>query len=172
MKIITLSITLLLTACTTSIPMVALMGYDTFDKRKRWTEYANEGDIYAQFELGNSYCCRFYEGATNPKEAMRWWCEAARGGHAGSMMKLAEIYANTETYDQLTAPLDLPRALVYTTLAERRAHRDAFKMKAYLEETALPVQKKQAETMLATWRTVDCMPPGNGKDSEDNDDSN
>lgn len=58
-------------------------------------KHATQGDVEAQFNLGNAYCCGD-KGFWSTKEAIHWWCEAAKSKHPGAQRKLAEHKASDQ----------------------------------------------------------------------------
>ncbi len=54
--------------------------------RQRLLVLAEKGDAQAQYDLGASYCCG--TGFYDTDEAIKWWCRAARQGHAAALGKL------------------------------------------------------------------------------------
>ncbi|MBI1326681.1 MAG: hypothetical protein GC136_03460 [Alphaproteobacteria bacterium] len=155
MRLILLISIMLLTACTAA-PMVALMGYDKAGKRDRWHEYADKGDVYAQYELAQSYCCRISEGALNPEEAVKWWCLAAKNGSGKAQFQLGKFYEHKETIETLSFPYDPVRAYMYYELAERRGSEEARNHQKLLETKLTEEQKATSVKLLKNWKELTC----------------
>lgn len=79
---------LLLAGCS-SVPQQAL-DQGTYDaaQRARLADAAQAGDAVAQYELGNAYCCG-ESGYWDTRQAIRWWCAAARQGLEQALAALA-----------------------------------------------------------------------------------
>jgi TPR repeat protein len=136
--------------------MVALMGYDTIKKRKQWEEYANEGDVYAQYELAQSYCCRPHEGSTDIKKAFKWWCVAGKSGYALAQLQLGKIYDGSEILNELSVPQDISKAYMWYQLAKRRGNEEARNRFLNLKNSISSDVMAEGEKMLTNWKSVPC----------------
>jgi TPR repeat protein len=149
---------LLLAACFpyTSVPMVALTGYDLSQKRDKWRAYAAKGDVYAMYELGESYSSRPMEGGTDHREAFDWYCKAAKNGYGKAQMRVGHIYLGTQPLSGIEMKVDLAKAHMWFSLARRRALSESFAELAALEPQMDASEKKSAERMIANYRKVPC----------------
>lgn len=66
----------------------------SFDNSRRIAlqDKAQAGNIEAQYQLGNSYCCGD-SGFWDTKQAVYWWCQAAKQGHADAQVRLDALKA-------------------------------------------------------------------------------
>lgn len=64
----------------------------SYDNSTRVTlqEKAEKGDVDAQYDLGNSYCCGD-NGFWDTKQAVYWWCLAAGQGHQDSKTRIDKV---------------------------------------------------------------------------------
>lgn len=145
------------TACMpyTSVPMVALMGYDSVGKRERLEKYAASGDVYAMYDLAQSYRKHMYEGKVDHEKALDWYCKAARGGYGKAQMEVAQVYEGTSEL-KVEVEQDLARAYMWYVLAERRKNfgsEDALKA---IKEKISDKEKARGEMWLTEWKLVPC----------------
>jgi TPR repeat protein len=154
----------LLGACVpyTSIPMAALMSYDSVGKRKRLKERAEEGDVYAMYDLAESYRKHPYEGITNKEKAAYWYCKAARGGYGKAQYELALLYEGQGAEEVELEP-DPARSYMWYHLAARRMHPEAILAVQRLRPGMSDKEKAYAEMLLTEWKTVPCGPDEKAK---------
>ena len=75
---------------------------------------AEQGDVTAQFNLGNMYARRAYKGEGAPKdftEAAKWYRKAAEQGHAEAQVNLGSMYRNGNEYYKGSVPKDFTEAM-------------------------------------------------------------
>jgi TPR repeat protein len=124
MKYIVLIFCLIIAACNpvstaiTTTPAVIIGVYDQMGKRALWLERAEKGDIYAQYELGESLCCNSREGETNILESAKWFCKSAQNGNQNAMMSLARIFEGRKAQ---SVKVDKTKALGLYMMADWRA---------------------------------------------------
>lgn len=154
-RLISLFVSFLLVGCTAA-PMAALMGYDTMVKRKKWEERAEVGDVYSQYELAQSYCCREYEGKLDGKLAIKWWCKAAKNGHAKSQLQLGKIYEGLDEIKGIQVEKDQSKAFMWYVLAGRRGSITARERVSALKDQLNEVVMNRAKEMTENWKSSDC----------------
>ncbi len=132
------------------------MGYDTFGKRSRWLEYAKDGDVYAQYELAQSYCCRMEEGKLDGFEALKWWCASAKNGYAKSQVKVGKLYEHQELMKDADVPKDDLRAYAWYKLAKKRGSEEGRDGFLRLRESMTSDQITKAEKLLADKKNIKC----------------
>ncbi|NDF12512.1 MAG: sel1 repeat family protein [Proteobacteria bacterium] len=136
--------------------MVALSGYDLSQKRDKWREYAATGDVYAMYELGESYSGHAMEGGIDGAEAFKWYCEAARHGYGKSQMLVGEVYQGTKTLPGVDIAPDFAKAHMWYSLAKRRAMHEAYEHLAVLEPQMEAKDIHTAEKLITNYRKVPC----------------
>lgn len=143
----------------TSAPGYTLMAYDYINKRKRLTEYAENGDVYSQYTLGMDYCC----GTTLPHKdnarAMKWLCTAAKNGSSKAQLELGKIYENIDERDEESAPVktDLAKAYIwYAVAGDLYVNYEASQLKEALEEKLSAAQIKKVKATAKKWRDMPC----------------
>ena len=57
-------------------------------QRQQWLSEAHNGNARAQYELGNAWCCDENGSYFMTKNAISWWCKAARQGHEKAQKSL------------------------------------------------------------------------------------
>ncbi len=150
----------LLTSCSpfsviTTAPAVAIMSYDDNNKRDRLKSYADKGDVYAMYELAESYCCGTKNWDDN-KQAFLWYCEAAKHGHAMAQTKLGEIYEGKVVLEGVDLKPDLPKAWMWYSLAKRRGLAAAWEEPDRLETQMTKAGIAEAERLIKKWKEVKC----------------
>ncbi len=153
-----LALCLLLVGCpgATTIPAMAVMGYDQTGKRARLEKWAEGGDVYAQYDLARSYCCRQLEGELDAKKSLKWHCAAAKNGHSKAQLYLGKLYQGLEGLRGVEIEQDLARAQMWYTLASRRGLADGSTHQKNLAEELGAGQKETVAGLLAVWKTVPC----------------
>jgi TPR repeat protein len=157
MRAFLLLVILLLPACVpyTSVPMVALMGYDSAGKRQRLEEYAARGDVYAMYDLAESYRHHAYEGGIKPEKAVEWYCKAGRGGYGKAQYELGLLYEGKSDIAVDLSP-DMARAYMWYTLAARRVHQGAIIAQQRLKDALPDKEVALGEMWLTEWKLVPC----------------
>ncbi len=125
-------------------------------------ERAMQGDKQAQYELAQAYCCGFTAGKDN-QQALNWWCQSARNGHADSQFELGRIYqvdnlslAAAEKYRTMSIKRDNVVALAWHLLAAKNGNDGAKRYAALLMQSMNRVEKQQAYQLLAEPRSIPC----------------
>jgi len=86
-----------------------------FHKPKDWLKSAEEGNVIAQYYLGNrSYNARDYN------EAVKWYHKAAEQGHTGAQIRLGDCYFNGEDIGQ-----DYDKAMEWYRKAAEQGNKEA-----------------------------------------------
>ena len=89
--------------------------------QRRWKSLAENGDAFAQYNLGNMY--RVGHGLwENDKTAAKWYTLAAEQGHASAQYFLGWMYADGEGVIQ-----DIVRAHMWLNIAASSGEKDASK---------------------------------------------
>jgi len=133
-----------------------LGGYDKLTKRKVWIEYANQGDVYAQWELANSYCCNEFEGGHDYKKAVKWFCTAAENGFSKAQLVIGRLYRNTKKFDNIKIEKDIIKAYIWFSLAARRANVEASENKKELEILLTKEELEQTKQVLDNFQNFSC----------------
>ena len=134
-----------------------LGGYEKFQKRKVWKEYAGQGDVYAQWELAESYCCSSLEGGRDYNQALYWYCKAAENGHADAQTKIADLYVGNTTLGPLKIKYSKVDAYVWYSLAARRIHGEAIDARLALIDDMSELELKQAELQFQDYDNLTCQ---------------
>jgi TPR repeat protein len=151
---------------------------------------AEQGNVFAQYELGRMY----HNGTGVPKdyaEAAKWWRLAAEQGNAGAQSNLGVFYANgvgvpkdsaeavkwyrkaaeqglamAQTnlgamyYDGEGVPKDLVQAHVWWNIAGAKGHEDAKKNLAIVEKKMTDAQKAESMKLVRTLFSKLQLPEG------------
>ena len=156
--IISISLIFLLSSCGggatiinpfTTVPAALLGAYDKINKRKTWKSYAEKGDVYAQYELGVSYCCKDFEGAVNHRESFRWFCEAAKNGYAKAQIELGMIYGGRKKFDQIDLPQDNIKSYMWYNFAAKRMNRTGIRLKKALQRKLTEEELQQVQELMS-----------------------
>lgn len=140
----------------TTTPAVIIGAFDKANKRENWLRYAKMGDVYSQYELAMSYCCGHLEGKIDNKESFRWFCKAAKNGHAKSQVEIAKIYSGEKKLDGLDIKEDKVLAYFWYAMAARRINEDGITGKKRLKGEISQAQMEEAEQLLYNPKTVEC----------------
>lgn len=140
----------------TTVPAVLIGGYEKIHKRKVWKEFAQEGDVYAQWELANSYCCSGLEGKRNYPMALHWFCEAAENGHAEAQTKIADFYLHKASLGSLNIIESKVDAYVWYSLAARRVYGPAIDARLALIDTMSDAELDAAEAKFQAYDELSC----------------
>ncbi len=135
---------------------VLLGGYDKIQKRRVWKEYAKEGDVYAQWELANSYCCAEFEGKRDYRRAVKWFCEAAENGYADAQVRIAQLYLNQLVFDGLAIPESKVDGYVWYSLAARRINSQAIDQRLVLMKEMTEEELQLAEAKFQNYSDLSC----------------
>lgn len=144
-------------ACTplapvTTAPAVMLSAYEKSKRREELLHYANQGDVYAQYDLAQSYCCEPMDGPGSGKESYRWFCMAARNGFAKAQYKLGQLYEQAMILPNYPIERDRVTAYVWYSVAAKRLHEESRARKKALKEELSPAELQHAELLLKDWR--------------------
>ena len=134
---------LLLTSCGSSSVVnpftsgaAAVLGaYELTQRRDKLEEYANNGDVYSQYELGQSYCCNRREGVLDAMASIEWFCYAARNGHVEAQRVVGDIYAGKMEITDLAITPNYTQAYGWYSLAAKRYDHTAKERLQELEAT-------------------------------------
>lgn len=140
----------------TTVPAVILGGYNKMNRRNVWLEYAQEGDVYAQWELANSYCCNDFEGNTNSTEAIKWFCTAAEEGYSKAQVVIGKLYENTLSFDGVTVAKNDINAYIWFELAARRINEDGIQHKKFLKDKLTADDKQRISIILEDVSNLSC----------------
>jgi len=133
-----------------------LGGYDKLTKRKVWIEYAEQGDVYAQWELANSYCCNEFEGAHDNKKAVEWFCTAAENGFAKAQLVIGQLYSNAKKFDDIKIEKDNIKAYIWFSLAARRANAEGADNKKEIVQLFTKEELGQTKQILDNFQNFSC----------------
>ena len=108
---------------------------------QRWKILAENGDVEAQYNLGNLY--RVGHGFTeNDKTALKWYTIAAKQGHASAQYFLGWMYADGEGVIQ-----DNVRAHMWLNIAASLGNKTATRNRDIIAELMTPSQVKIARRL-------------------------
>jgi TPR repeat protein len=140
----------------TTAPAVALGMYDSVNKRDNWKSYAKNGDIFALHELGESYCCRPFEGEISFKESVKWFCEGAKAGNAKSQVELGNIFEGIKKTNTSYPKVSDEAALAMYILASDRMSEEGRKLRDETEKRLDGQGISNAYHMANTIGKMDC----------------
>ena len=113
---------------------------------KNWRPLAEQGDAFAQYNLGVSYA----KGDGVPQdhaEAARWWHLAADQGHAMAQSNLGTMYDNGHG-----VPKDDVLAYMWFNLAAAQGDEDAIKNRDIVAKEMTPAQIAKAQALAREWQ--------------------
>ncbi len=134
----------------TNIAGAAVAVYETSKKRDRWRDYANQGDVYSQYELAESLCCQPTDGPRNYEESFKWFCFAAKNGHARAQLKLGGVYEGRETLGDLAIQPDRAQSYAWYHFAAKRANSNAAARLEALQQQMTAEEVAQAQQLVRT----------------------
>jgi len=143
----------------TAVPAAVLGVYEKANKREKWLDYAEKGDIYSQFELAESYCCRDLEGKRNNKESFKWYCIAAKNGYAKAQVEMGKFYENIRKLQGVEIPKDDIKAIMWYGLAARRVNDEARKKRDRLRDVITNKEIRAANKMASNIKNFNCQHP-------------
>lgn len=155
----------LLSACIGGTPVVnpvttgaavAVGAYDSMNKREQWQKYAEKGDVYAQLELAKSYHKNKLEGALDSRQALRWYCEAAKNGDAKAQYIMGQAHEGIMAFPGVTIPKNEIYAYMWYAQAARRANKEAENRMQMLEVLLDEPQRREAVRTIPSADKVDC----------------
>lgn len=133
----------------TAVPAMALGAYEKSGKREQWQEYAKNGDVYAQYELAESYCCSYSEGSADVHKAFYWYCRSAKRGHGKAQVALGDLYTGERELTNFSIARDDVQGYYWYWMASRRMNYDGKKRMKELAEQLSPEQMMAAERLLS-----------------------
>lgn len=139
-------------------PMAVISAYEVTHKRKKWEEFAKQGDVYAQYELAESYRIGMLEGDINGAEAMKWYCEAGRNGFVNAQLALGKMYEGVLVIPRFAVAKDNARAWMWYELAKRRVSEEARTRLEQLIPTMTNQELRDANYLLQAPKQVPCGP--------------
>lgn len=160
--LITAYLFLLIAACNpittpiTTAPAVFLGLHENSSKRATWLERANEGDVYSQFELAESFCCRGMEGGIDNKESLKWYCKAAKNGFGKAQTEMGKFYENRRIMEGLNIKQNYARAYMWYSLAAKRGFSNARDFQLELKNKMSARDMREAEILLRDYKAVTC----------------
>ena len=109
--------------------------------QRRWKSLAENGDAFAQYNLGNMY--RVGHGLwENDKTAVKWYTLAAEQGHASAQYFLGWMYADGEGVIQ-----DNIRAHMWLNIAASSGEKDASKNRDIVANRMTPADISAAQKL-------------------------
>jgi hypothetical protein len=127
----------------------SLAAYERQDYRTAFAGFkklAAQGDVYAQFNLGNMYA----NGQGVPKDeqqAVVWFRKAAEQGNAMAQFNLGLMYDNGQG-----APKDEQSAYFWWLLASARGNQSAVNNRDIVERRLSPAQRAAAQAAARNWQ--------------------
>ncbi len=140
----------------TNVPAALIGVYETTQKRENWKRFARQGDVYAQYELARSYCCKPHEGPTDGEKAYLWMCYAAKNGHAKAQTDMGQLYEGEIQYSELDITIDNERAYIWYYFADKRLNATAREKLKQLRMVFSPQEQQALESRYATAREIPC----------------
>ncbi len=141
----------------TTAPAVILGAHDQVGKRERWLKRAEQGDVYSQYELAESYCCRPNEGKTDDMEAVNWYCKAAKNGFTRAQIEIGKLYENKRALKGVEVPKNDLMAYLWYRMAARRGIIEAEKLVHNMEDKFTPQEIKSVDILLDHPDMVECV---------------
>lgn len=125
-------------------------------KRQELTVAANAGDVVAQYELGNAFCCGYGPGKSTAK-ALEWYCRSALQGYGPAQYALGRYYGTRAdtSYDPSLRQELIYSYMWYSIAALQKvpladAERDA------LAIDMSPRELREASDHVRNWQTQGC----------------
>jgi TPR repeat protein len=159
-----------LAGCYTPVIEGAQQGYDGA-RRSELQDKAMTGDAAAEYEFGNSYCCK---GAGPLKEASiydnnkatYWYCKSAWQGYAPAQLQLAKIYSGSPIrglHLVLRASdivgndsVNLALAQMWAELAAQGGDEDAADLRDAIIQKTTSKEHQRTEAYLKNWQNAPC----------------
>lgn len=159
MKYIALIFALLIAGCNpvstaiTTTPAVILGVYDQNGKRAVWLDRAKRGDVYSQYELGESLCCNAGEGEKNIIESTKWFCESSKKGNQYAMLALGKVFEGRKGQG---IKVDKTKALGLYMMADWRASLEGSEEKKRLQSQMSAEEVANAKNFAYYFDFHDC----------------
>ena len=110
-----------------------------------WRPLAEQGDVYARFNLGIMYAKG--EGVSqDAEEALRWFRLAADQGYARAQFNLSLAYGFGKG-----VPQNKVRAHMWSGLAAARGHKKAIEVRDVLAKHMTPAEISEAQRLAREW---------------------
>lgn len=120
-----------------------------------WKKLALDGDVEAQYKVGELYCCGDRPDHDNV-QALYWWCQAAKKGQRDAQYKVGWMMEDAHEYKGSIVPYNPVLASVYYTKALANGQPDAAKALAKMKPPLTDEQKKEAAELLEEWPNIAC----------------
>ncbi len=120
-----------------------------------WRVLAQEGDIEAQYRMGEYYCCGNRPRYDNVG-ALHWYCLAAKQGQRDALFKVGELYQTANEYEGNIIPQSDVMAFAYYVTASRHGHEGAKESAKKLHFDLQPEQIKEAGRLIEDWPGIAC----------------
>ena len=165
-----LALSLMLDGCYTPLVEGAQEGYDAA-RRGPLKADAVSGNPVAQFDLGDSYCCRgggpmdsvsIYDN----DKATYWYCKAAMQDYGPAQLRLANIYSGHPIHGLHialrasalvgSAETDLGVALLWASVAANRGVEDAKALRDEITDRATGRERAKGAALIKNWRAAPC----------------
>lgn len=144
----------LLAGCNETVFHFARFSRDETE-RLVWKQWAQNGDVEAQYKLGSLYCCGEKPDYHN-QEALRWFCAAAKKGQRDAMLEVGKFYEGVYNIKGSSIPQNDVRALAYYQLALERQNHAAKGPIARMEGKLNEEQRKEAGELAKDWPNIPC----------------
>ena len=119
-----------------------------------WKKLALDGDVEAQYKLGEMYCCGERPHYDNV-QALKWWCKAAKQGQRDAQFKVGMMYEDAEKYPGNIIPKNLTLAYTYYTIALKNGQAQAENALAEITEQGL-FNRDEADYLIEQWPHIAC----------------
>lgn len=124
-------------------------------ERLVWKQWAQNGDVEAQYKLGSLYCCGEKPDYHN-QEALHWFCAAAKKGQRDAMLEVGKLHEGVYNIKGSSIPQNDILALAYYKLALERQNHSAKGPIVRLEAKLSEEQRKEADELAKDWPNIPC----------------
>lgn len=120
-----------------------------------WKKLALDGDVEAQYKVGELYCCGDRPDHDNV-QALYWWCQAAKKGQRDAQYKVGWMHETASEYKGNIVPYNPVLAYVYYAKAAENGQAEAAKAITKMKPPLTTEQMKEATELLGEWPKVAC----------------
>lgn len=177
LRLVLLVACLLLDSCYAPVIEGAQQGYDATRRASIKTADASPNDPFAQYKLGNTYCCKG-GGPLNDlsiydnNKATYWYCKSARQGYAPAQLQLARLYSGHAIRGihivlrasalVATAETNFSSALMWASLAANNNDGesdvdDAVELRKEIVDKATDEEREKSARIIKNWKTAACQ---------------
>jgi TPR repeat protein len=125
------------------------VGRDDIEAVKWWRAAAEQGDAFAQYNLGLAYA-NAQGVAKNVADAAKWYRLAADQGHGPAQVNLGLLYQNG-----YGLPQDHVRAYMWFNLAASKGYKLGVKNRDEIAKRMTAAQIAEAQKLTRNWKPVE-----------------